>query len=90
MIVGMRFEKFVLSYTLERVKGIEPSYSAWKSGNLVVFPAAVLLIEIITEFLVVRMAVASPMVAEHSARARGRVKSGKRNQRYRHSLMMAI
>jgi hypothetical protein len=22
---------------LERVKGIEPSYSAWKSGNLVMF-----------------------------------------------------
>jgi len=44
MIVRMRFEKFVLSYeiALERVKGIEPSYSAWKSGNLVVFPAAVL------------------------------------------------
>ena len=28
--------------TLERVKGIEPSYSAWKSGNLVVFSKAVL------------------------------------------------
>jgi hypothetical protein len=27
---------------LERVKGIEPSYSAWKSGNTVVFSAAVL------------------------------------------------
>jgi hypothetical protein len=27
---------------LERVEGIEPSYSAWKSGNLVVFSKAVL------------------------------------------------
>jgi hypothetical protein len=27
---------------LERVKGIEPSYSAWKLGNLVVLPKAVL------------------------------------------------
>jgi hypothetical protein len=27
---------------LERVKGIEPSYSAWKSRNIVVFSAAVL------------------------------------------------
>jgi len=28
--------------TLERVKGIEPSYSAWKSGNLVVFSKLIL------------------------------------------------
>jgi hypothetical protein len=28
--------------TLERVKGIEPSYSAWKSRNTVVFSSAVL------------------------------------------------
>jgi hypothetical protein len=27
---------------LERVKGIEPSYSAWKSRNTVVFSAAAL------------------------------------------------
>jgi hypothetical protein len=27
---------------MERVKGIEPSYSAWKSENLVVFSKAVL------------------------------------------------
>jgi hypothetical protein len=27
---------------LERVEGIEPSYSAWKSGNAVVFSKAVL------------------------------------------------
>jgi hypothetical protein len=27
---------------LERVKGIEPSYSAWKSGNLLVFSKAAL------------------------------------------------
>ena len=52
---------------LERVKRIEPSYSSWKSGNLLVLSAAVLTfsvfwpVEIITEFLVVRMA--SPMLA---------------------------
>jgi hypothetical protein len=28
--------------TLERVKGIEPSYSAWKSRNLIIFTTAVL------------------------------------------------
>src|SRR5258705_5161226 len=43
------------SNEMERVKGIEPSYSAWKSRNLVVFSKAVLTfsafwpIEIITE-----------------------------------------
>jgi hypothetical protein len=51
---------------LERVKGIEPSYSAWKSWNLVVCSKTVLTfsvflaLEIVTEFLFVRMAAASP------------------------------
>jgi hypothetical protein len=32
--------------TLERVTGIEPSYSAWKSGNLAVFSASVLTLSV--------------------------------------------
>ncbi len=52
--------------------------------------AAFWAIEITTEFLFVGMAGASSMVAEHSARARGRFKAGRRNHRYRHSLMVTI
>jgi hypothetical protein len=32
---------------MERVKGIEPSYSAWKSGNPVVFSVAVLTFSVV-------------------------------------------
>ena len=45
MVIRTVIGKLVLSpieIILERVKGIEPSYSAWKSGKIVVFSAAIL------------------------------------------------
>jgi hypothetical protein len=46
--VRMKSDPFAKSMKrLERVKGIEPSYSAWKSGNLIVFSKAVLTFSVI-------------------------------------------
>jgi len=39
---GLRLFSKSLKSLMERVKGIEPSYSAWKSGNLVVFSKVIL------------------------------------------------
>jgi hypothetical protein len=59
-------------WEMERVKGIEPSYSAWKPPDLRnVFNdrhfSAFWAIEIATEFLSVRMAIADPALVLFSS-----------------------